>query len=62
MKTIRFYEMTADFMENDVYSTKELTHEFRLELPEDFDLDDAFGILSEKTGCDVCSFRYENVT
>lgn len=59
MKTVRFYDMIMDTVENGVETSRQLDVEFRLDLPEDFDLNDAFPMLCEKTGHDVCSFRYE---
>ena len=48
-------------MENGVNTTRQISDELRLELPEDFDLNDSFDMLNEKTGLDVYSFRYEQV-
>ena len=61
MKTVRFYDLMVDCVENGIETTRALTHEFRLDLPEDFDMCDAFPMLCEKTGYDIWSFRYENV-
>ena len=61
MKTIRFYNLMVDVLENGEYTTHQIANEFSLDLPEEFDLNYAFDMLSEKTGQDVCSFRYENV-
>lgn len=61
MKTVRFYELMVDILENDVFTTEQISSEFTIELPEDFDLDYAFDMLSGKVGQDVCSFRYEYV-
>lgn len=61
MKTVRFYDLMADVLENGEYTTRQLSDEFSVDLPEDFDLDFAFDILSEKTGQDVCSFSYQNI-
>lgn len=62
MKTIRFYDMVIDCFENGVETTRQLENELRLQLPQDFDLNEAFDMLNQETGCDVCSFKYENVT
>lgn len=61
MKTVRFYNLMVDILEDGEYTTSQIISEFTIELPEDFDLNDAFDILSEKTGQDVCSFRYDNI-
>ena len=61
MKTIRFYDLMVDILENDVFTTEQIASEFTISLPEDFDLDYAFDMLSGKTGQDVCSFRYEYI-
>lgn len=53
--------MVIDCIEDGIETTKVIQEELKLELPEDFDLNEAFGMLNEKTGCDVCSFKYENV-
>jgi hypothetical protein len=63
MKTVRFYNMMIDCVENGINTVRELGAEFRVDLPEDFDLNDAFGILTEKTGyAEIFSFRYEVLT
>ena len=62
MKTIRFYDMMIDCIENGVETSKQISHEFNLDLPVDFDLDNAFDMLNEKTGCDIYSFKYEEIT
>jgi|SanBayMetagenome_1026888.scaffolds.fasta_scaffold01871_4 hypothetical protein len=63
MKTVRFYNMMIDCVENGINTVRELGAEFRVDLPEDFDLNDAFGILTEKTGYEeIFSFRYEVLT
>lgn len=61
MKTVRFYNLFAERMENDVFTSHQMANELMIELPEDFDLDNAFEILTEKTGQDICSFSYENI-
>jgi len=62
MKTVRFYDMVVDCIEDGIETTKVIQEELKLELPEDFDLDDSFGILEDKTGYkDIFSFRYEEV-
>jgi hypothetical protein len=61
MKTVRFYDMVIDCIENGVETTRQLENELRLELPQDFDLNEAFDMLNQQTGCDVFSFRYENI-
>jgi hypothetical protein len=62
MKTVRFYDMVIDCIENGVETTRVIQEELRLELPEDFDLDDSFSMLEDKTGHrDIFSFRYEQV-
>lgn len=61
MKTVRFYDLMVDCVENGVNTTRKISDELRLELPEDFDLNDSFDMLNEKTGLDVYSFRYEQV-
>ena len=61
MKTVRFYDLMVDCVENGVNTTRQISDELRLELPEDFDLNDSFDMLNEKTGLDVYSFRYEQV-
>jgi len=61
MKTVRFYDLMVDCVENGVNTTRQISDELRLELPEDFDLNESFDMLNEKTGLDVYSFRYEQV-
>jgi hypothetical protein len=61
MKTIRFYDMMIDCIENGVETSKQISHEFNLDLPVDFDLDNAFDMLNEKTGYDIYSFKYEEI-
>ena len=54
--------MVIDCIEDGIETTKVIQEELKLELPEDFDLDDSFGILEDKTGYkDIFSFRYEEV-
>ena len=59
MKTVRFYDLMADCVENGENTTRQLANEFSLNLPEDFDISDVFPVLCEKTGEEVYSFRYE---
>lgn len=61
MNTVRFYDLMVDCVENGIETTRQLAHEFRLDLPQDFDILDAFPILCEKTGYDINSFRYETI-
>jgi hypothetical protein len=62
VKTIRFYDMMMDCIENGIETTKAISAEFTVELPEDFDLNDSFSMLEEKTGYkDIFSFRHEEV-
>ena len=61
MQTVRFFEMMIDTIENGVEISKAISDEFNIQLPEDFDLNDSFPMLCEKTGYDVCSFRYEHI-
>jgi len=61
MKTVRFYDLMVDILENGTFTTEQISSEFTIQLPEDFDLDYAFDMLSGKAGQDVCSFRYEYV-
>lgn len=67
---VRFYDILVDSLKDDVYTLAELNQEFTLEIPER-DLSEAteraehisfmMEKLSECTGCDVYSFKYENV-
>jgi hypothetical protein len=61
MKTVRFYDLMVDILENGEYTTSQIANGFTIQLPEDFDLNYAFDMLSQKAGQDVCSFRYEYV-
>lgn len=61
MQVVRFYDLMVDILENGEYTTSQIASEFTIELPEDFDLNYAFDILSEKTGQDVCSFSYNHI-
>lgn len=61
MKTVRFYDLMIDILENGEYTTSQIANEFTIELPEDFDLNYAFDLLSEKTNKEVCSFRYNHI-
>ena len=62
MKTVRFYDLMVDILENGTFTTEQISSEFTIELPEDFDLNYAFDMLSGKAGQDVCSFRYEYIS
>lgn len=61
MKTIRCYDVMIDVLENDVYTTRQISDEFNISVDQDFDLNNMFDILAGKTGLDVCSFRYEEI-
>ena len=61
MKTIRCYDLIVDILENDIYTTRQISDEFSVSIGEDFDLNNIFDLLVAKSGLDVCSFRYEEV-
>ena len=61
MKTVRFYDLMVDVMENGEFTVAQISSEFTVEMQEDFDLNTAFDILSGKSGQQVCSFRYEYI-
>lgn len=62
MRTVVFYDMILDCVENGIETTKTIFAEFPIDLPEDFDLNDSFHMLEEKTGYkDIFSFRYKEV-
>lgn len=61
MKTIRCYDVMIDVLENDIYTTRQISDEFNISVDQDFDLNDMFDILTDKTGLDVFSFRYEEI-
>ena len=48
MKTVRFYDLMVDILENDVFTTQQIASEFTISLPEDFDLDYAFDMPTSK--------------
>ncbi len=57
MKTIRFYNMLTE----NVMDNSSIISELRLTMPLDFDLNDMFDVLSQKTGYPIDSFSYETI-
>ena len=62
MKTIKFFNMFVEKIDNDIISRSAISNEFTIDLPEDFDLDYAFDMLSEKIGQTIDAFSYEVLT
>lgn len=61
MKTIRCYDLMVDILENDIYTTRQISDEFSVSISEDFDLNNVFDLLVAQSGLDISSFRYEEV-